>query len=221
MFGKPPEPWANTVNDAGTMLDQLRIEWASSNPVLSNANWDLVHLMSKRPDTGTGGIAYLGVVCSPRLRWAFRAPWTTNPTLTIPSPNFTWNLFVVSTNWDTTLDPTTPTGADGLADLITPTNGSAERTIDNCYETGRRLCRRPLHEQGTIMSYCHLQPSARCLQFHPVVEQAALFPTINANGFCHGNCAAIETSCGSYGCTDPSACNYNPDAYQDDGSWGD
>ena len=28
-----PEPWANTVNDAGTMLDQLRIEWASSNPV--------------------------------------------------------------------------------------------------------------------------------------------------------------------------------------------
>ena len=38
-----PEPWANTANDAGTMLDQLRVEWSSSNPVLSSANWDLVH----------------------------------------------------------------------------------------------------------------------------------------------------------------------------------
>ena len=70
------------------------------------------------------------------------------------------------------------------------------------------------------MSYRHLQPAGAILEFHPVVEQAALFPTINANGFCHGNCAAIETSCGSYGCTDPTACNYNPDAVQDDGSCG-
>ena len=77
-----------------------------------------------------------------------------------------------------------------------------------------------INEQGTIMSYCHLQPAGAILEFHPVVEQAALFPTINANGFCHGNCAAIETSCGAYGCTDPSACNYNPDAIQDDGSCG-
>ena len=90
-------------------------------------------------------------------------------------------------------------------------------TIHDCYDSEGGCAETVINEQGTIMSYCHLQPAGAILEFHPVVEQAALFPTINANGFCHGNCAAIETSCGSYGCTDPTACNYNPDAVQDDG----
>ena len=91
-----PEPWANTVNDAGTMLDQLRVEWASSNPVLSNANWDLVHLMSKRGDTGTGGIAYLGVVCSSDFGVGFSSAMDNQSNFPVIPPNFTWNLFVVA-----------------------------------------------------------------------------------------------------------------------------
>ena len=216
-----PEPWANTVNDAGTMLDQLRVEWASSNPVLSNANWDLVHLMSKRGDTGTGGIAYLGVVCSPDFGVGFSSAMDNQSNFPVIPPNFTWNLFVVAhelghnfgsnhTHW---------CGWPGGPDHPDEPAGSTG-TIHDCFDSEGGCVEPVINEQGTIMSYCHLQPAGAILEFHPVVEQAALFPTINANGFCHGNCAAIETSCGAYGCTDPSACNYNPDAIQDDGSCG-
>ena len=216
-----PEPWANTIEDAGTMLDQLRIEWASSNPVLFNANWDLVHLMSKRGDTGTGGIAYLGVVCSPDFGVGFSSAMDNQSNFPVIPPNFTWNIFVVAhelghnfgsnhTHW---------CGWPGGPDHPDEPAGSSG-TIHDCYDTEGGCVEPVINEQGTIMSYCHLQPAGAILEFHPVVEQAALFPTINANGSCHGNCAGIETSCGSYGCTDPSACNYNPDAIQDDGSCG-
>ena len=69
---------------------------------------------------------------------------------------------------------------------------------------------------GTIMSYCHLNVG-KTLQFHPIVEQQAFFPTINANGGCHGDCADLVVSC-DIGCTDASACNYNENAIEDDGS---
>jgi len=216
-----PEPWAGTVNDAGTMLDQLRVEWTSSNAVLANANWDMIHLMSKRGDTGTGGIAYLGVVCSPDYACGFSSAMDNQSNFPVIPPNFTWNLFVVAhelghnfgsnhthwCGWPGGPDhPDEPAGSNG--------------TIHDCYDSEGGCAETVINEQGTIMSYCHLQAAGAILEFHPVVEQAALFPTINANGFCHGNCAAIETSCGSYGCTDPTACNYNPDAVQDDGSCG-
>ena len=216
-----PEPWAGTVNDAGTMLDQLRVEWTSSNPVLANANWDMIHLMSKRGDTGTGGIAYLGVVCSPTYAVGFSSAMDNQSDFPVIPPNFTWNLFVVAhelghnfgsnhTHW---------CGWPGGPDHPDEATGSTG-TIHDCYDS-EGGCNEPvINEQGTIMSYCHLQSAGAILEFHPVVEQAALFPTINANGFCHGNCAAIETSCGSYGCTDPTACNYDPEAVQDDGSCG-
>ena len=216
-----PEPWAGTVNDAGTMLDQLRLEWNANNPVLAGANWDMVHLMSKRGDTGTGGIAYLGVVCDANFACGFSSAMDNQSDFPVIPPNFTWNLFVVAhelghnfganhTHW---------CGWPGGPDHPDEPAGSFG-TIHDCFDSEGGCVEPVINEQGTIMSYCHLQPAGAILEFHPVVEQAALFPTINANGFCHGNCAAIETSCGSYGCTDPTACNYNPDAIQDDGSCG-
>ena len=216
-----PEPWASTVNDAGTMLDQLRTTWNSTNAVLAAANWDVVHLMSKRNDTGTGGIAYLSVVCDPSFACGFSSAMDNQSNFPTIPPNFTWNLFVVAhelghnfgsnhTHW---------CGWPGGPDHPDEVAGSSG-TIHDCFES-EDGCNEPvINEQGTIMSYCHLQPAGAILEFHPVVEQAALFPTLNANGFCHDNCGAIETSCGSFGCTDPAACNYNPDAVQDDGSCG-
>lgn len=209
------EPWASTVNDAGTMLDQFRFEWSAANPVLSGANWDLVHLMTKRPDSGTGGIAYLSVVCDSNYGFGFSAGMT-NQSNFDPLPSYAWNLDVVShelghnfganhTHW---------CGWPGGPDHP---SGSAGGAIDNCYGAEGGCADGPSTSAGTIMSYCHLNVG-KVLQFHPVVEQAALFPTIQAQGYCHGDCAAIETSCGSYGCTDPTACNYNPDAVSDDGS---
>ena len=192
-----PEPWANTANDAGTMLDQFRVEWSSSNPVLSSANWDLVHLMTKRPDSGTGGIAYLSVVCDSNYGFGFSAGMT-NQSDFDPLPSYAWNLDVVShelghnfganhTHW---------CGWPGGPDHP---SGSAGGPIDNCYGSEGGCADGPSTSAGTIMSYCHLNVG-KVLQFHPVVEQAALFPIIQSQGFCHGNCAAIETSCGSCGC---------------------
>ena len=213
-----PEPWANTVNDAGTMLDQLRIEWTSANPALANANWDLVHLMSKRGDTGTGGIAYLGVVCSSDFGVGFSSAMDNQSNFPVIPPNFTWNLFVVAhelghnfganhTHW---------CGWPGGPDHPDEPAGSSG-TIHDCSDTEGGCFEPVINEQGTIMSYCHLQPAGAILEFHPVVEQAALIPTINANGFCHGNCADIVLSC-AIGCTDSAACNYNANAIEDDGS---
>lgn len=215
-----PEPWAGTVNDAGTMLDQFRLEWSANNAVLANANWDMVHLMSKRGNTGTGGIAYLSVVCSPTYGFGFSSAMDNQSNFPV-IPSFTWNLYVVAhelghnfgsnhTHW---------CGWPGGPDHPDAAAGETG-TIHDCYDSEGACAETVINEQGTIMSYCHLQPAGAILQFHPVVEQAALFPTINANGFCHGNCAGIETSCGSYGCTDPSACNYDAEAVQDDGSCG-
>ena len=213
-----PEPWATTANDAGTMLDEFRFEWSAANAVLSSANWDLVHLMTKRPDSGTGGIAYLNVVCDSNYGFGFSAGMT-NQSNFDPLPSYAWNLDVVShelghnfganhTHW---------CGWPGGPDHP---SGSAGGPIDNCYTAEGGCADGPSTSAGTLMSYCHLNVG-KVLQFHPVVEQSALFPTIQAQGYCHGNCAAIETSCGSYGCTDPTACNYNPDAVQDDGSCGE
>jgi hypothetical protein len=215
-----PEPWANTVEDAGTMLDQFRVEWSSANPVLSAANWDLVHLMTKRPNTGTGGIAYLDVVCSSSYGFGFSGYMDNQSNFDV-LPNYSWNLNVVShelghnfganhTHW---------CGWPGGPDHP---NGSAGGTIHDCADAEGGCSNTVAPEVGTIMSYCHaIGGGSVVLQFHPVVEQAALIPTINGSGYCHGTCATIETSCGSFGCTDPAACNYDPDAVQDDGSCGE
>ena len=117
-----PEPWANTVENAETMLDQLRIEWTSTNPVLSNANWDLVHLMSKRNNTGTGGIAYVGVVCGSSVGVGFSSAMDNQSNFPVIPPNFTWNLFVVSHELGHNFGSTTPTGAAGPEDPTTQMN---------------------------------------------------------------------------------------------------
>ena len=50
------DPYASYVNDASNMLDALKNHWTANNSSISR---DLVHLLTKRSNTGTGGIAYL------------------------------------------------------------------------------------------------------------------------------------------------------------------
>ena len=97
--------------------------------------------------------------------------------------------------------------------------------IDNCGDLEgpcSGYTNNPQGQLGTMMSYCHaISGGSVTLEFHETVANYALIPALNA-ATCHSNCAEIETSCGSvYGCTEPSACNYNPSASQDDGSCGD
>ena len=50
------------------MLSALRNHWISNNGSISR---DLVHLMTKRSNTGTGGIAYLDGICNNSWGYAF------------------------------------------------------------------------------------------------------------------------------------------------------
>ena len=208
-----PEPWAD-ITEAGSMLDSFRLTWLGSEYGLNTQNRDLVHLMTRRGNTGTGGIAYLSVVCSNDFGFGFSSAMSADSDF-IPLPSYSWNLDVVAhelghnfganhTHW---------CGWSGGADHP---SGSAGGAIDNCYDAEGSCGAGPSVSSGTIMSYCHLNVG-KTLQFHPIVEQQAFFPTINANGGCHGDCADLVVSC-DIGCTDAAACNYNENAIEDDGS---
>jgi len=203
-----PEPYAGITNNAGVMLDELRAIWIND-PVLSASNHDLIHLMTKRTDTGTGGIAWLDVVCNSfGVGFSAYLDNTSNYTL----PNYSWNLNVVGHELGHNF------GANH-----TQWCGWPGGPIDNCADlegTCTGYTNNPTAQVGTMMSYCHaIAGGSVILQFHSLVKTNALIPTINANGSCHGGCAGTVASCGSvYGCTDPTACNYDLSAQTDDGS---
>tara|TARA_B110000093_G_scaffold35338_1_gene36776 strand:- start:1612 stop:2988 length:1377 start_codon:yes stop_codon:yes gene_type:complete len=71
---------------------------------------------------------------------------------------------------------------------------------------------------GTMMSYCHTVSNGVTLKFHPVTINQALVPGANSAS-CIGDCAGTVYSCGGgYGCTDATACNYDPEAIYDNGN---
>ena len=87
-----PDPMSNFTNNAGGMLDNFRSTWETT-PSLDAVQRDVTHLMSKRGNTGTGGIAYLSVNCS-SFAYGFSAVMTSSTTTNINS--YSWNLDVVS-----------------------------------------------------------------------------------------------------------------------------
>ena len=89
-----PEPWAS-ITDAGSMLDSFRLTWLGSEYGLNVQNRDLVHLMTRRGNTGTGGIAYLSVVCSNDFGFGFSSAMSADSDF-IPLPSYSWNLDVVA-----------------------------------------------------------------------------------------------------------------------------
>ncbi|MDC0189533.1 M12 family metallo-peptidase, partial [Flavobacteriales bacterium] len=101
--------------------------------------------------------------------------------------------------------------------------------IDECYDV-EGSCTPPNNppneiwqqNEGTIMSYCDIfLPVGVTLEFHPIVETQALFPSINSKPCINDDCDDIETSCENEfiaGCTCDLAVNYNPNANAEDGS---
>jgi hypothetical protein len=204
------DPYAAYVEDAGGMLDELRNTWLADN-ILSSSNHDLVHLMSKRGNTGTGGIAWIDGVCN-NYGFGFSSYMDNQTSFSIP--NYSWNLNVVGHEL-----------GHNFGSNHTHWCGWPGGPIDNCGDLEgpcSGYTNNPQGQLGTMMSYCHaISGGSVTLEFHETVASYALIPSLNA-ATCHNNCAGIVTSCGSvYGCTDPSACNYNPNASQDDGSCGD
>lgn len=201
-----PEPFAGISGNAGAMLDAFRLEWLT-NPALNGVERDLVHLLTRRPDTGTGGIAYLNVLCSPSYGAGFSAYLSS--TTSYSTTSYSWNLNVVAHEL-----------GHNFGSNHTHWCGWPGGPIDHCYYY-EGTCGggdTPVPSAGTIMSYCHaISGGSVDLVFHPTCEFYALIPGVN-NASCLGGCAPFETNCQVYGCTDPSYCNYDPDAEVDNGS---
>ena len=97
---------SNFNNDAGAMLDNFRSTWLNTSS-LASVQRDVTHLMTKRGNTGTGGIATAGsdldVNCDKVLDKGRRATYgnggfsagMTNSTSTFIG-SYSWNLDVVS-----------------------------------------------------------------------------------------------------------------------------
>ena len=168
-----PDPMSNFVNDAGAMLDNFRNTWEGT-ASLDAVQRDVTHLMSKRGNTGTGGIAYLGVNCG-SFAYGFSAGMTGSTTTNINS--YSWNLDVISHEL-----------GHNFGSNHTHWCGWPGGAIDNCYPAEGGCGDGPSVSNGTIMSYCHIDPSTpKVLQFHPLVESNALIPSMSAAG-CYGGC---------------------------------
>ena len=198
------DPYAGIISDAGAMLSALRSHWNTNNTSISR---DIVHLLTKRSNTGTGGIAYVDVLCNNSYGYAFSSDLNSNTSFGFPNPPYTWNLFVVSHEIGHNVGAN-HTHWCGWAPE--PWNGFGGGPIDNCVSVEGSCPDSPTPQVGTIMSYCHTTSSGALIDFHDIVISQALNPGINN--------ASCLSACPFYGCTDPTALNYDSLATVDDGS---
>ena len=214
------------LNDCGDMLDEMPNYW--TNPPFDDiySEVDIVHLFSQK--SAGGGIAYVDAWCGglSNASWGFGVTSGLNTTLTYDYPDntpYSYNLSYLgheighnfgsphthSCGWDADASMNFPGGAiDACADV----EGSCSSPLNPPNEVWQQSV-------GTIMSYCDLGSVGITLEFHPIVESQALIPGLNSAN-CVNTCDDIETSCGNsiYGCTDPIAENYNPQANINDNS---
>ena len=83
------DPYNSYVNQASAMLTELRTYWTANNGFIAR---DLVHMMTKRSNTGTGGIAYRDVLCNHNWGYGFSSDLNNDTTYNFPNPSYTWNL---------------------------------------------------------------------------------------------------------------------------------
>ena len=199
------DPYNDITNDANSMLDTFRLEWLN-NSNLSGIQRDLVHLLTRRQNTGTGGIAYLDVVCFPAYAAGLSSYLEAGNTYNLN--NYAWNLNVVGHEL-----------GHNFGSNHTHWCGWSNGPIDNCYDVEGSCANNPQAQVGTMMSYCHAVAGGSVnLEFHPTVVAEAFVPTIGSDGSCFGTCVEMTTSCQYFGCTDSAACNYDPNAVEDDGT---
>ena len=103
--------------------------------------------------TGTGGIAYLDVVCFPAYAPDSRRLQSGN---TYNLNNYAWNLNVVGHE-------------RGHNFGSNHTHWCLKLPIDNCYDVEGSCANNPQAQVITMMSYCHAVAGSVNLEFHPTV----------------------------------------------------
>ena len=198
------DPYSVFIAQSSAMLSELKNYWQTNN---STINRDLVHLLTKRTNTGTGGIAYLDVLCDNNFGYGFSSNLNNDTTYNFPNPSYTWNLFVCSHELGHNFGAHHTFWCGWNSDPTIPFIGGI---IDNCVDVEGSCLNNPTPQLGTIMSYCHTTSGGAILDFHEVVVSQALDPGISN--------ASCLTTCDYYGCTDPLAFNFSNTATIDDGS---
>ena len=206
------DPYNAFVEDPNNMLFAIRNHW-NEQDALADVNRHIVHLFSRRSNTGTGGIAFLNGIGSAWNGYGFSSSLTdTEDYVDLPVPYFFWNIYCLMHEL-----------GHNFGAKHTQWCGWPEGPLDNCVNIEEVLpgecssySNNPSPEIGTIMSYCHMWPAQSgggiIMKFHDTVKDA-LFAYIGMHDL--DNC---EEELIVEGCLDELACNYNLSANTEDNS---
>ena len=151
----------------------LKNHWLTNN---SSINRDLVHLLTKRSNTGTGGIAYVDALCSNNWGYAFSSDLDNTTSFSFPSPPYTWNLNVVTHEIGHNIGANHTHWCGWLPDSAL---GFAGGGIDDCgvISGSSSACNPPAPHPslGTIMSYCHVGGGGIQINFHEIIKNKHYF----------------------------------------------
>ena len=207
------DPYASYIDAPQDMLFALRDNWYT-NEAFSSVSRDLVHLFSKRGDTGTGGIAFLNGIGSQWNGYGFSSNLTDDSEyIDLPIPYFFWNIYCFAHELGHNF------GANH-----TQWCGWEGGPIDNCAnleEISPLECQdylnNPQPQIGTIMSYCHTwsydSGGGIILKFHNLIKNTIMsYAEMQNIEPCDNENIIV------LGCLDEDACNYNQTANADDNS---
>jgi len=206
------DPYLEFINDPQSMLIAIRENWMN-NEDLIDIDRHLVHLFSKRNNTGTGGIAFLNGVGSDWSGYGFSSNLVdVEEYVDLPVPYFFWNIYCLVHEL-----------GHNFGAKHTQWCGWPGGPIDNCTNIEELIpgecedyTNNPTPQVGTIMSYCHTWPfqsgGGINMKFHDYVKQS-IIPYLGLQDLYE--CENMEQI---FGCVDINACNYDSLANTDDSS---
>ena len=206
------DPYNSYIEQSSEMLYAIKDKWNTEEDLLE-VDRHIVHLFTKRQNTGTGGIAFVNGAGSQSYGFGYSSNLTSNMDyFEVPEPFYHWNLLCTAHEIGHNLGSMHtqwcgwPGGPiNNCVDLEESTPGECDSFVNN-----------PTPQVGTIMSYCHTwsqnEGGGIIMKFDPLVQEVMLS---KANSLSLPICddSNIEVI---FGCLDEEACNYNNQATQND-----
>ena len=211
------DPYNSYVEQSTDMLYSIKDKW-NDDENFESVNRDLVHLFTKRTNTGTGGIAFVNGAGNTNYGFGFSSSLTSDMEYAdVPAPFYHWNLLVVSHEI-----------GHNFGSMHTQWCGWSGGPLNNCVDLEESVpgecdpyVNNPSPSIGTIMSYCHTwsqsQGGGITMKFEQQVKDVIMNKAISMQlDVCEDEDQENEQIVA--GCIDEIACNYNSLANQSDGS---